>query len=388
MLSGQGLGGMVPEVLIDTTNIHSGGALQVAISFLEELASETARSHALHPGLRITVEISPEIDQQLPRSAVDCLQPKVFSRRPLRVANLFPRSRKYDISFVLFGPDYCRRRARIRIVGFADVTAIYRDPSMRVWSSSGVRSRTRGIISRFLHMRADRLVVETSAIRDRLIQVLGQKTPEISVVPNCVNGVFARPDEWQPLAQMPIRRTGVLDLVYVSRLYPHKNHAILGPAARLLERKHGMQVRFLLTLRADEFDQLDQSYSSYFYNVGPLSVNQVPTLLSSAHGAVFPSLLEAFSAAPIEALAMGKPLMASDRDFVRATCADAPWYFEPTSAEDLARSIYECFSGNQRRTDKVDIGRVIASESITPPQRAAMYLKVIEQTALDELQAR
>ena len=54
---------------------------------------------------------------------------------------------------------------------------------------------------------------------------------------------------------------------------------------------------------------------------------------------IFPSLLECFSATPLEAMAMEKPFFASDREFIRDVCSDYALYFDPEDPISAANVI-------------------------------------------------
>jgi glycosyltransferase involved in cell wall biosynthesis len=58
---------------------------------------------------------------------------------------------------------------------------------------------------------------------------------------------------------------------------------------------------------------------------------------------IFPSMLECFSATPLEAMIMRKPLFASNMTFNHNICLDYAFYFDPHSAESAADAIGKYF---------------------------------------------
>src|SRR5690606_1157430 len=103
------------------------------------------------------------------------------------------------------------------------------------------------------------------------------------VVPNVLNAVFAQTAPVEPLA---LPETDVARFCFPTRLHPHKNVAVLGAAARLLQERHGLGVQFVLTLTEGEWGQLDDETRAASVNAGPLRISQVPSLYASCAGAV------------------------------------------------------------------------------------------------------
>ena len=69
---------------------------------------------------------------------------------------------------------------------------------------------------------------------------------------------------------------------------------------------------------------------------------QLRQAVKNASCLVFPSLYEGFGLPPLEALACGTPVLASDIPPVRETCADAADYFDPHSESSLREGLLRC----------------------------------------------
>ena len=59
----------------------------------------------------------------------------------------------------------------------------------------------------------------------------------------------------------------------------------------------------------------------------PLS--KLPELYRNSDICFIPSVLETFSATYVEAMATGRPIVASDLDFAHAVCQESAVYFDP-----------------------------------------------------------
>jgi len=355
------------RVLIDASNLILGGSVQVAASFLTELAKLSSEydwvGGATVWASRQVAENIDEGDAALP-FAVEIVE----FQSPLR-RFLGRSSRTFDVAFSIFGPTYRRRMATTEIAGFAAVTLVYSDPLHRRRSIVGQAAM---FVRRWSAKRYDRYIVETAALQDRLSQQLDVPTDSIKIVPNCVSGVFEAPDEWAPVS-LPALPKDVTTLSFVSRYYPHKNFALLGEMGQRLEENFGLRVRFLTTLDEQEWGRLTPLTRTFCVNVGPLTVRQVPTLIALSDAAVFPSLLEAFSAFPLEALAVGRVLFASDRDFVRSVVGIHAVYIDPLDPDAAAAVVANCLIDRSDWSARERAGMSFVSTWPSAQERARSY---------------
>jgi glycosyltransferase involved in cell wall biosynthesis len=364
---------MIGRVLIDTSNLRAGGGLQVGSSFLDELAVLARDEGSRWPWL---ASVQVEASQEILENCVQDLSPlnvSVVVDSPIRRVLRGPRRRDLDVHFTVFGPDYSFSRARRRLVGFADVTSLRPEYALAgsTWAARRrhmVRRRT----SRFLFTRAHGLVVEAEHVADDLTRRWGVPPERLSVVPNVVNGAFHRDPQ-----VLDIPGTGHATFCYPTRAYPHKNLGLLGPAATFLWDSHGIEVRFVLTLTAGEWEKLSPETRSWSVNVGPLRVSQMPALYRACSGTVFSSLNECFSVTPLEALSCSSPLVASNRHFVREVAGEAAVYFDPHSPQSLGDALRDVLVDPMGTRRRVQVGNRIAAAWPRPSDRARAYLDLI-----------
>jgi len=369
-----------PKVILDASNLHVGGAVQVAASLIDEITEIYDSAEAPYEWLRdMQIEASTLVGESL-TSGNRHPNLKIVDHRPLQKSTILPRRRAYDVAMHVFGPVYRYPLAKRNIVGYADVRSIYPAPIAlpRQRTRTRLRWKARGIVSRRAIRRANVVVVETSAIRQRLIELNLVQPDAVAVVPNTVNGVFFTPETWAEAPSPPRSSKHELRLAYTTRPYPHKNLAILPTIARELEQHHTLRVRFIVTLTPAEWNQQPAEFRDCCINVGRLSVQQLPSLLQTIDGVIFPSLLEAFSATPLESLAMGVPLCASDRDFVRSICKEMPVYIEPTDATSIAQTISDSYQDHRRLQENFDRGPQFVSSLPGPRERAESILSLIQ----------
>ncbi|WP_018156633.1 glycosyltransferase [Demetria terragena] len=366
------------QVVIDASNIHQGGALQSAASVVDEITHILRQGELRdrYPWLEwLRIVMSPEVAAEMGREP---LQHEVVSRRWHSPALWHRRGPLPDVYVTIFGPAYGVRRGRVAISGFADGTAILRDPTLSDQTlKRRLRRRIRTRASRFFFARQDLLYTEAERTATELSRSLRFDATRVGVIPNTPNGVLSQPALWRP-APLPAKEPGTFDVGFVTRWYPHKNFEILGSAAQLLQ-ENGIRVRFIVSLRPDELERLDPATRAFVYSVGELSIRQVPSVYEYCDAMVFPSLIESASAAPLESLRLNGHLAASDRDFVRIPCGDAPHYFEPTDPRACAEALAEILTNENVRTQRAEAARVIAGTFPSPRTRAEDFLQFVDR---------
>lgn len=372
---------MSPAVLLDMSNLVVGGGVQVGASFVDELASLVQDPDTLRrwPWLAdVVVEASDVVVANATghdSAVASGLDVRVVDGRPAARLRRRPDDRSFDVSFTVFGPDYGPRRARTRVVGFADVTSLFPEYAGITGRRARLRHAVRSRVSRRTFRSADLIVAESGYVTDALAARWGIPERRLRVVPNVLNRVFEDASLQQPLEVEVERRPA---FAFPTRAYPHKNLSVLGAAARILRDEHGHEVQWVLTLTDDEWMRLDADTRAASRNVGPLRVSQVPSLYELSDGVVFPSLNECFSVTPLEAMRANRLLLASDRPFVREVAGDAAWYFEPTDPASLAQAVVDASADGALRERRLAEGVRVASGWPTGADRAAAYLALVD----------
>lgn len=362
-----------PRFRVIASNLHRGGGVQVGASIVAELQALESES-----GYSFEFEVSREVANNLPLEARNNPAVEVVDRRPQSVNRwltdlLSPRP---DVCFVVFGPAWFPVRGRIKACGYADVTSLYEDPLGRKPSP---RSRMRKRLSLLQLRRFDAVFVETEAIAARVVgHGMGRPTQDVIVVPNAAS----RPAlEGTAAVDLPARGSGdAKRFLFTSAVYRHKNHEFLAPLGQAL-LEQGIVVEFVLTVDQESWDSLPSRVRAFAINLGPVAVSQLRHLHSLVDGAITPSLLEASSALPLEAIALGTPLFAADRDFNRTICGDAATYFDPldpvVAAEQIATALRSPDTLEHRRMRGLEIYATLP----TPAHRAHLVLKSLEGRA-------
>lgn len=369
------------KMLINASNLHVGGGVQVATSFIGELCGMPSLPRGL------VVWASSAVDANLQRLGSDLSALpayEVVDTRGLKLlySPLQKRLQSFDAVFTVFGPLYVWNLFGVGITGFAQPWIIYPDNhiarSMR-WSERLVNGFKYGLQS-FFFRRSNQLVVELEHVRAALLSAGVGSPSSIEVVRNSLSSLYMTPDSW--------RRTVVPDLGpgikigFVGRNYLHKNTRIFPEVIEILRRDYGVKSHFYVTFNDEEWAMCDEAFRASVCNVGPLFVNQCPLFYKSLDAVIFPSLLECFSATPLEAMAMEKPLFASDRPFNRDVCRGHAHYFDPLKPASAAKAIANVFLSGGTTRDALRAAREHAIGFSSSKERAERYLALLVQAAI------
>jgi glycosyltransferase involved in cell wall biosynthesis len=169
-----------------------------------------------------------------------------------------------------------------------------------------------------------------------------------------------------------------LRIGFIGRNYAHKNTRIFPEIINILHQKHGIHCNIYVTFTDQEWNECDEVFRSLVFNVGPLFVAQCPNFYRAMNAIIFPSLLECFSATPLEAMAMERPLFASDRQFNHDICAEHAYYFDPMNPEDAAEKIS---SNIEYSPERIKRAREHALSFSNARERAKKYLDLLATSA-------
>lgn len=364
-------------VLINASNLHTGGGVQVAISFLYELSlmSNTDLSY-------IHVVASNEVNIGLEKlNAVfnGFGHYEVLNTYGVRALNskLNKKIKHYDLVFTVFGPNYLRLKAKKEIVGFAQLWILnFSNPiSKNMGLFSRYKLRLKLSIQWLFFLRSDHYIVELEHVKNSLHKLKGIPFHNISVVHNTVSSLYINENKWSRIKL--IKGQEDISLGIITRDYPHKNLNILPYIAQSLELNHNLKVHFYTTLNTDEWSTKSIFFKTYVSTTGSLRPDQCPSFYQQVDGVIFPSLLECFSATPLEAMVMEKPLFASNRNFVRDVCQNHAIYIDPLDADDIAYKIAEYFKSVTENEAKLRLAKEYALNFSSAEERAIKYLEII-----------
>lgn len=133
-------------------------------------------------------------------------------------------------------------------------------------------------------------------------------------------------------------------LLYVGNLKPHKNLKGLLEAFRILQDQipHELLIAGKKDgLRSADWEGLQKmdDFGKRVRYLGEVEELELRRLYGGASALVFPSFYEGFGLPPLEAMAAGCPVVASNAASLPEVCSDAALFFDPNDVKDMARCI-------------------------------------------------
>jgi len=376
------------DVMVNATNLVKGGGVQVATSFVveaEKAAVSDIRWHYL---------LSKEVAAELAALGVEPERAYVFEDSPAHNRScqqtIFGLERQLnpDVIFSVFGPVFMQFRSP-HLMGLGNGWITH--STWLAFKSLGsppliAKQFAVTFYKGYWARQADRWVVEATNSRDGMLRRLHVDPAAVAVVPNSCAALFG--DARVPDAEFPAPNKTVRFL-YLSAWYGHKNiQSIPRVAAELKRLAPDRNVKFVITIPDDEpglatllANAAELGVTDCIENVGRVPLADAVQLYASVDACFMPSLLETFSANYPEAMATGRPIVASDLDFAHAICGDAATYFDPTSPEAAAHVILKLLSDPQEWQRSINRGRAVVGALPTPHSKYISYEQLIRETA-------
>ncbi|HMG66432.1 MAG TPA: glycosyltransferase, partial [Chitinophagaceae bacterium] len=268
--------------------------------------------------------------------------------------------KKYNVSLIFNLSDIIVPVSTKQLYLFDWPYAIY--PESIVWKRMGrkewlFRKLKLFLIKRFIHLPV-LFIAQTKVSEVRLKKRFSIENVE--VVPNAVSldnltgGIHK--DFYLP--------SNTIKFLYLTKYYTHKNIEIFLSLAEVI-RKKNLPYNLVTTISEDQHANAklfletiaNEKLDDIVINVGPVSMENVPSLYQQCDALLMPSLLESFSGTYVEAMYHGKPIFTSDMDFAKVVCGDAGYYFDPLKADSILDSIVNAYKDPNLLSAKVTVGK-------------------------------
>jgi len=164
-------------------------------------------------------------------------------------------------------------------------------------------------------------------------------------------------------------------LVAVGNLRRQKNYENLLQAFGLL--KH-LPVHLDIYGDGDLEEVLQQHIQAKNLNVELKGVvNSIASVISTYHAFIMPSVFEGFGIAPMEAMAVGMPVLLSDIEVFKEIAGDKPIYFDPKDPSSIAKAIEFTYINWQsilsRSKYNKELARSLVSKEVYINQLESIY---------------
>ena len=190
---------------------------------------------------------------------------------------------------------------------------------------------------------ASRLIVQTRSMRDCVRRHLGV---DPAVLGFADGAAPPAPAHDSPAARPPAKR-----FLYPASADPHKNHARLIEAWRLL-KADGIEAELHLTVSpgtalARELEDGKLREGLAIVNHGAIGAARLRELYSSSDVLIYPSVMESFGLPLVEARMRGLAILAAELDYVRDV-AEPQETFDAKSGVSIARAVKRYLGAPER----------------------------------------
>lgn len=367
------------KVLLNTTTLHKGGALQTSSAFIMQALRNDS-------DIEWVFALSQSVARELAQFGTTAPAATVFDALPShsraargQLAEL-EAAVKPDCVFTFSGPAYVRFRS-LHVMGCSNpwithsTLTAYRSLFPRGWFDNIGRNLYRA----YWFTKADAWIVQTETAKLGLARRLRRPLDRIAVISNtCGDQYLAQP------GRRPFPNPGQkLRLLCFAAPYRQKNLDLLPYLARELERRRpGLDFKIVITLPPDHYVCRELmplaarlGVEDRIENVGPVPVALGPELYRSCDICFLPTLLETFSATYPEAMAMGLPIVTTDLGFARDVCDDAALYYRPRGAADAAAAVLRLLDDPRLWDRLIDRGKEVVNRFPTPHERYRAYIQ-------------
>lgn len=163
----------------------------------------------------------------------------------------------------------------------------------------------------------------------------------------------------------------------VGTLAPHKNLAALNILAERLHAR-GMSLVLAGGMGGAAFQTATAArLPQPARYIGRVTDAQLKSLYQAAGCFVFPSRYEGFGLPPVEAMACGCPVAASDIPALRETCGEAAAFFDPASPAHIATSVLGILD-DPHRAEALRTAGLAHAANLTWAKAAAMFCAIAD----------
>lgn len=377
------------NILLNYSTVNGGGATQVALANLLELKN--------YPSNNFTVVLSPsfinyiETDQYpvnfkfvwLKKHITNSLKDLIIS---VRYLYFIEKENNTDVVFTIFGPSYWTPKTK-HLMGYAIPHYVYTEsPFFKLLSfKQKISFKLKKVLQKvFIKRNSDVLHVETEDVKNRLSSKFNIPLRNIFVVPATIHPCYLNEGLRE---NININDSNKFDakIISISSTALHKNLSIIEQVIPILKNKYGLNIQFILTLPNDFFNKNFQNKDNNILNVGPVKIENCPSLYEQSDFVFSPSLLECFSAVYPEAMFMKKPLLVSDLPFSHGVCGNAAVYFDPLSPANLAEKINYLVKHKEVQLNLIKNGEIRLKDFQSSEGRTKLFMSIIENLNINKL---
>jgi glycosyltransferase involved in cell wall biosynthesis len=204
--------------------------------------------------------------------------------------------------------------------------------------------------------KANKTIAGSENSKRDIIKILRVPEEKIKVVYIGINDIYRPINDKHKLDSVKTRYD-IADrfILHVGSLNPRKNIPRLIDAYSRLPAKIMEEYQLVIagkrSWRADEIFAKAKQFGpeERIAFTGFVAEDDLPLLMNAADLLAFPSLYEGFGIPPLEAMACGTPVIASNTSSIPEIVGDAALLFDPYNVEEMAAAMYRALTDEQLR---------------------------------------
>lgn len=225
-----------------------------------------------------------------------------------------------------------------------------------------IRLRARALIKRGI-MAAEKIIAVSEATKNDITTLFDIDPKKVAVIHLGIDRTFRPITEKKKVAAV-LKKYGIDSkyILYVGRIQKRKNVKRLIQAFHILRKKMNIQHKLVLVGKRmweynEAFEEIERlNIGDDVIKLGHIAYSDLPYLYNGGEVFVFPSLFEGFGFPPLEAMACGTPVVASNATSIPEVLGDAALMVDPYNVEELADKLFLLLTNQQLRREMTQKG--------------------------------
>jgi glycosyltransferase involved in cell wall biosynthesis len=211
--------------------------------------------------------------------------------------------------------------------------------------------------------KADRIIAVSHTVKNDILRKFPACASKIEVIYHGIDDIFRETPSVEKLTE--VRKKYELPekyILFVGNIEPKKNIARLIEAFRNLVQQssipHSLVIAGQFAWKYGDIMQVKKQNDKRIIFPGYIQQSDLAAVYTLADLFVFPSLYEGFGLPPLEAMACGLPVIASNVGALPETTGGNAFTVNPLSVAAIETAMYKLLHDNNLRTHLVERGRI------------------------------
>lgn len=229
--------------------------------------------------------------------------------------------------------------------------------------------------------KSDHIICFSKFTKKEIIETLNYPKEKITVIYHGIqDNIFYKKDKVDIKINLPTKF-----ILSVGSIEPRKNLISLLITYDKLDANIKNEYKLVLVgfkgWKNKEIMDIIELNKEFIIYLGYLSDKELSDVYNLASLFVFPSFYEGFGLPPLEAMACGTPVVASNQTCVPEICSDAAKYFNPNNLEEMKSKIEEVLSNKVLQEEMVKKGIKRAS-TFNWKNSVSQHIEVFEEVMM------